>query len=162
MSKFNITDQAPNNSVITITLEQSDYQEKYKSELQKYRNQVHLKGFRKGKTPLSVIKKMYGKGILSDIVNNMFQEKLFDFIKKEDLKIIGQPILAEGQPQLDFDPKSPEEFELQFEVGQTNEFEIPDLSNSGNFEFLKVSAETATIDEELNTARTNMGGNDLS
>ena len=157
MSKVSITDQDQQQSVITVTVEQADYIDEYQSELKKYRNQAHLKGFRRGKTPLGVIKKMYGKGILAELVNKRFQEKLFEFIDNEKLNIIGQPILVEGQPLLDFDPKSPENFELQFEIGQTNEFEIDALDNGEAFEFLKVTVPDEDIEGELDNTRQRFG-----
>ena len=78
---------APLHISLDITLEPSDYTPAVKSELKKFRNQAQLKGFRKGKTPESVIKKMYGKhcrtnclGILmkriSTTLDNLFRMKI--------------------------------------------------------------------------------------
>ena len=157
MSKVSITDQDQQQSVITVTVEQTDYIDQYQTELKKYRNQAHLKGFRRGKTPLGVIKKMYGKGILAELVNKLFQEKLFEYINNEKLNIIGQPILVEGQPLLEFDPKSPENFELQFEIGQTNDFEVEGLDSSEAFEFLKVTVPNEDVENDLQNARQRFG-----
>jgi len=64
------------NAVIKLTIEKSDYEDTFNTELKNYKNKVQLKGFRKGKTPLSSIKKMYGKSVLLDVVNKTLQEKL--------------------------------------------------------------------------------------
>ena len=79
------------NVTIDITLEPNDYAPKYESELKKYKNQAQLKGFRKGMTPISVIKKMYGKSILSDVINETLQTKLFGYIDEQKLNYLGQP-----------------------------------------------------------------------
>ena len=64
------------NASLTITIEKGDYDKKFKSELNKYKDKVQMKGFRKGKTPTSVINKLYGKSILADTINKVLQESL--------------------------------------------------------------------------------------
>jgi trigger factor len=75
------------NITIELTLEPSDYSAKFESEIKKHKTQSQIKGFRKGMTPASVIKKMYGKSILSDIINDSLQEKLFAILTKTKLII---------------------------------------------------------------------------
>lgn len=156
MSKISRTDKDQLNTLITVTVEQSDYQDQYKKELQKYREQAHMKGFRKGKTPLGVIRKMYGKGVLADLVNKAFQENLANFIKEEDLNIIGQPLLAEGQPLLDFDPKSPTDFQLEFEVGHLPDFELNGL-NDEVFKMYQVVVPEDMLKDDLENGRMRFG-----
>ena len=45
------------NATITISITKEDYQDKFKSELKKVAGKATMKGFRKGKTPDSVVKK---------------------------------------------------------------------------------------------------------
>jgi len=71
--KTELIDKGQLSSELIIVLEKSDYLDKYKSELKKYKNKAHLKGFRKGKTPLSAIKKMYGQSVLADVINEKLQ-----------------------------------------------------------------------------------------
>ena len=54
---------------ISITIPVEDYRPKWEAELAKAQKKAQLKGFRKGKTPLSYVKKLYGEPLLSDIVN---------------------------------------------------------------------------------------------
>ena len=73
------------NVTIELTIQPEDYSSKFESELKKHKNTAQLKGFRKGMTPITVIKKMYGKSILSDIINETLQEKLFGYKHKTHL-----------------------------------------------------------------------------
>jgi len=80
------------NVSLSMTIEKSDYEPKFTEELAKYRQQAHLKGFRKGKTPMSTIKRMYGKSLLAETVNNVLQEQMTNYLKDEGFEYLGQPI----------------------------------------------------------------------
>ena len=70
-------------------------QRKVDSIIKNYRKDANIPGFRPGKTPLSVIKKKYGKSILADELNKLINQSLNDFIQKNNLDILGNP-LTEG------------------------------------------------------------------
>lgn len=52
---------------------------------------VSLKGFRKGKAPLSMVEQMYRPQIESEALNQFVQKEFFDVIEKEDLRVVGHP-----------------------------------------------------------------------
>ena len=80
------------NAVLTITLEKEDYEPKWEEELVKYRQRASFKGFRKGKTPMGIIRKLVGKSVLADVINDMvLQKELYKFLSQEDVNILGQP-----------------------------------------------------------------------
>ena len=70
------------NAVVTVTLEKSDYEAQFDQELQKFRKQAAMKGFRKGKTPASMVRKMYGRSVLADLINNLLSKELFGYISE--------------------------------------------------------------------------------
>ena len=58
--KIERTDFDELNAQLQVIIEPEDYLDRFKDELKKYKSKAHLKGFRKGKTPMSSLKKMYG------------------------------------------------------------------------------------------------------
>jgi trigger factor len=50
-----------------------------------------LKGFRKGKAPISMIKQVYGPQIEADALYKFISDEFLNAVKKEDLKVIGSP-----------------------------------------------------------------------
>jgi len=142
-------------TTITVTLEKSDYEPQFKAELNKYRKQGQMKGFRKGKTPLSVIKKMYGKGILSDVINGSLQNALYEYLTEEKLPVLGQPIPSEDQEPVSFDLKDMDDFVFKFDLGLAPEFEVQGLD--GTFEKLTVEIEDEMVEEDLLAARKRAG-----
>jgi trigger factor len=70
--------------------------------LQKATKTVSIKGFRKGKVPLRVVKQHYGKGVRQEVVGELVNSSFYEAIQKEELRPVGQPRIddlkdAEGQ-----------------------------------------------------------------
>ncbi len=146
------------NATITINITKDDYQSQFKSELTKTAAKAQMKGFRKGKTPLSVVKKMYGKGILSDAVNNTLQTALSDYLKSEELDILGQPIPSDDQDgDLDFDVNNLIDYEFKFDIGISPKVEVVGVSAKDTYNIDKIKIDDKTIDEELENAQKRLG-----
>ncbi|KGE88279.1 MAG: trigger factor [Phaeodactylibacter xiamenensis] len=145
------------NAVLTVTLEKSDYEPKFKTELSKYRKQANMKGFRKGKTPASVLKKMYGKGVLADVINEMLQKELYDYLTDNDIKILGQPLPSADQEPQDFDLKTLQDYVFKFDLGLAPDFEVQGADEHTTFEKMAVEPGEEMIDEDLQAARKRAG-----
>ena len=61
------------------------------SRLEELKGQVHLKGFRKGKAPVSFLKKMYGKGVMGEIVQEIVAETSQKAFSERDLQPATSP-----------------------------------------------------------------------
>lgn len=121
------------NAELTVTIEKKDYESKFVEELKKYRQQASMKGFRKGKTPLSVLKKMYGNSVLSNIVYDILNNELDTFLKEEKLAILGQPIPSEDTPEVSIDVKSMDDMEFKFDLGLAPDLEIKGFNKNKKF-----------------------------
>jgi trigger factor len=109
-------------ALIKINLKESDYQPKFKEKLKSYSKQAQIKGFRPGKVPVSLIEKMYGKSIKVEEINNILVESLKDYIKKNDIKIIGDPLPNNDKAEeIDWDTQT--EFDFEYSVGLIDNFE---------------------------------------
>ena len=113
---------------VTVTVSKEDYQAELKKQLKENRSKASLKGFRKGKAPESIIRKMYGKQILSDVVINKLQSGLYDYLKENDIQYLGNPIVAADQKPLDVE-FSVEEYSLSFDLGLIPEFGIDTIES---------------------------------
>lgn len=59
--------------------------------LQKATKTVNIKGFRKGKVPLKVVKQHYGKGVRQEVVGEIVNSSFFEAVSQESLRPVGQP-----------------------------------------------------------------------
>lgn len=146
------------NAVLSITLEKADYEPRLETELVKYRQKASFKGFRKGKTPKRVLKRLVGKSVLSDIINDLIQKELIEYLAKENNQhLLGQPIPSESQEPLDFDLDELKDFEFKFDVGFSPEFEVQGLSKDTTLRKYVVSIPDEQVEEELQAARRRFG-----
>lgn len=102
-------------ALLTVKLEKADYQEQVDKSLKNFRQKAQIPGFRKGMVPMSLVKKMYGKSVVAEEVNKLLSEKVYGYIKDNNLNILGEPLPNEDkQPEIDFDTM--EEFEFLFDI----------------------------------------------
>lgn len=106
--------------VITVSLEEKDYQEKVNKDLKAIGQKHPLDGFRPGKVPAGLLKKKFGKQVLADVINRETIDALFKYIEDQKLSILGEPLAVETQ-EVDFDKK---DFTFQFEVGLAPEINV--------------------------------------
>ncbi len=145
------------NAEVTLIIEQADYLANFNKELKSYQQKSQLKGFRKGKTPISVIKKMYGESVMQQSVMQLLSEKMDELIQSEDMKIIGEPFLV-GQDNLpNIDYKNPSDYSYKFEVGLEPEFDVLGVSKSDKYEQLVVKISDEMIDEEVENMLKRLG-----
>ena len=112
------------NCQVTIDIAADDYAEALKKRLNEYRRRADIKGFRKGMAPMSLIQRMYGDQCLYESVNHLVGEQLDKFIRDEKLRIVGEPLPSEDQPQIEW--KAGNDFTFKFDMAQTPElnFEV--------------------------------------
>lgn len=133
-------------ALLTVTLEKSDYKDKVEKQLINYAKNAQVPGFRKGKVPLSMVRKQYEAGIAFEEINKQVSDALNNYINENKLRLVGQPV---PQPVNDFNHNA-EQLEVAFEVGYEPDFTI-DLAKYEAPHY-KVSAS----DKEINKSIENM------
>ena len=144
------------NATITLSIPVSDYQPTFKAKLNEYKKTAHMKGFRKGKTPFSVIRKMYGKGTLVDLINKMVGEEIDKYIKEEELDLLGSPIPSKDQENYEFDTKDLEDFTFKFDLGLAPAFEVKGLDGT-EFNYHNAIIPDSMVEGDLANARKQFG-----
>ncbi|MEM0994001.1 MAG: trigger factor [Bacteroidota bacterium] len=145
-------------AILSITIEPSDYQAEYKSKLKEYRQKAQMKGFRRGQVPLSIVRKIYGKAVLGEIVGKVFQESLSNYVQKEMGTIILQPLMEKDFQTPIFYPKSSASYEYRAEVALAPEFEVLGAGSEDVYEKYKVEEiDSELIEKDWEAARKRSG-----
>src|SRR5690606_8495007 len=78
--------------------------------------------FRPGMVPPAHVKKMYGKSILVDEVNNLLSESVNNYIQQNEIEILGQPLPKEDDTQFNWDFN--DEFVFNYELGLAPQVDV--------------------------------------
>jgi len=131
------------NANLHVVLEETDYAPKVDEKIKEYSRKAQIKGFRPGKVPPAMIRKMYGKGILVEEINSLLSKSVNDYIKENDIKILGEPLPnEETQQKIDWDNQK--EFTFDFTLGLLPPFDL-------NLQDLTVEGYKVEVDDETLT-----------
>lgn len=133
------------NAVVTIEVAKEDYADKVKKILEDYRRNAKIPGFRPGKVPAGLVQRQYGKAVTIDEVNKLLQNSIFEYIEKEKLDILGNPIPV---TQTDIDWESNEPISFEFELGITPSFELP-IDKKHKVAYYSIKVDKKAIDQEM-------------
>ena len=140
------------NSLLSIEVVKKDYESNVDKVLVDYKKRANIPGFRKGHTPIGLIKKQYGLSVKVDEVNKVIQKALSDFLTDEKLAILGNPIPKENK-ELDW---SSDDMTFEFEIGLSPEFEVS-LKNKKAIESFQIEADTKMIDSQIENIQNQYG-----
>lgn len=155
ISKTSIDDL---NVLIRITIEKQDYESTVNEKLKDYKKKANMPGFRKGMVPANLIRRMYGKAVMAEEVNQILGRELTKYISDEKLNILGEPLPSKDEPlNIDFDKD--EEFEFAFDLGLSPEITI-DIEKIGKIPFYEISLEEELIDSQIQGYTNRFGMNE--
>jgi trigger factor len=141
--------------LIKIQLTESDYAPKVEEKVRDYSRKANIKGFRQGKVPTGVIKKMFGKGILVDEVNHIISHSVSDYIRTNNLRVLGDPLPNEEKARtIDWDLQK--DFEFEFQIGMVEDFTV-ELSKKVKVTSHPIDVDKKTMDETLEDIKRRFG-----
>ncbi len=129
-----------NSSVkLNVTIEKDALKEEYDKLLKDYSKKAHIKGFRKGKVPASVLEKKFGDSIKQEASANCIEKSLkeiFDEIEEKPLPYSTPELQDELEPDLEQDLS----FSVVYDV-------FPDIT-LGEYKGLTVEVPQVEVTEE--------------
>ncbi|MGN8071878.1 trigger factor [Mucilaginibacter sp. SG564] len=130
------------NAVVKININPEDYQPRVDKAIKENAKKAKLPGFRPGMVPAAHIKKMYGKSILVDEINNLLSDTLNKYIDEQKLEVLGQP-LPKVDDEKEYNWDFNDNFEFNYELGLAPQFEINFSSKDKTTQYvIKVDDET--------------------
>ncbi len=142
------------NAVITIVLDKADYQEKVEKTLKNYRKKANVPGFRPGNVPAGLINKLYGKAVLAEEVQQLVGESLYNYIKDNQLNILGEPMASLDQPAIDFDTQ--ESFTFMFDVALSPELTFT-LNKKDTIPYYTINITEDMVNEQVKSMASRNG-----
>lgn len=137
------------NLELTIEVEAADYAEIERKKLAERRRTADFKGFRKGNVPASMIKRVFGEQCLVESVNQVISQALDKHITDNSLRILGEPLSSEKQPEVEWVDGN--NFSFVFDLGLYPElnFEVVKEDKVPSYEISVEDKDKATMTENL-------------
>ena len=143
------------NGVLTMTIEQADYQEKVEKTLKEYRKKAQVPGFRPGMVPMGMIKKQYGTAVKVDEVNRLLGEKLYEYIRENKIQMLGDPLPnTEKQVAQDFEKEG--DLTFVFDIAVAPEFEAK-LSGKDKIAYYTIDVDDKLIGQQVEMYQSQAG-----
>jgi trigger factor len=143
------------NAIVKININPEDYQPRVEKAIKDHAKKAKIPGFRAGMVPASHIKKMYGKSILVDEINNMLSDTLNKYLEDEQLEVLGQP-LPKIEDEKSYNWDFADDFEFKYEVGLAPEFSI-DFSSKDKLTQYTIKVDADTLASRIKNIRRSYG-----
>ena len=153
---MNIQFEAPDkiNGLMTITLESADYQSEVDKTLKDYRKRANIPGFRPGQTPMGMIKRQFGASVKVDVVNKMLGEKLYEYVRDNNIHMLGEPLPSEKQEPLNIE--SDDTLTFKFDIAVAPEFKA-ELTEKDKIPFYNITVDEKLIDQQVEMYQSRSG-----
>ena len=148
---MNITTENINdlNVLVKIDIASDDYMPKVENSIKDYSKKLNLKGFRKGKVPPQVVKKMYGTEIVAEELNKLVNENLSNYLKENKIQILGDPLPKEDGNIPSLDVNNPQDQQFVYELGLQPEIKIDMIETKAEVERYDIQLDDAVVNEEI-------------
>lgn len=132
--------------LMTIVIEEADYQDDVRKQLNEYRRRVNMPGFRPGQAPLPLIKKQVGPQIKVDAINKLVGNKIYDYIKENNINMLGEPMPHLGEEPIDLDQPAP--YTLKFDIAVAPEMDVK-LTKKNKIVYYDITVDDKMIDQQV-------------
>ena len=138
-----------------INLAPADYQPRVEKVIKEQAKKAKIPGFRPGMVPAAHIKKMYGKSILVDEINNLLSDTLNNYITEQNLEVLGQP-LPKIDDSKEYNWDFNDQFEFNYEIGLAPEFAL-DFSSKDKLTQYEIKVDDETLQSRIKNIRRSYG-----
>ena len=148
--EFNKLDNV--NAELTVTLEEKDYADKVKKQLKEIGKNRPEPGFRAGHIPMALLEKKYGASVKYDIVNREIADAIYNYIRENKLRVLGQPVADKDNIFKEDEP----DFTFKFKVGLAPEIE-DHVGKDMKVPYYTIKVTDDMVDNEITALRKRFG-----
>ena len=144
--KISFENQDKVNGLMTLSVEAADYEEKVEKQLKEYRKKAKVPGFRPGMVPMGLIKRQYGTAAKLDEVNKLIGEAIYNYVKENNIQMLGEPLPSDKQVPQDLEGDGP--FEFVFDIAVAPDFKI-ELTSKDKVDYYEIDVDDKLVDQQI-------------
>lgn len=145
---MNISFENPDkvSGLLTITVEESDIKDDVEKLLKDYRKRANIHGFRPGMVPMGLIKKQFGASAKMDTINKFVGNKLYGYIKENNISMLGEPLPSEKQEAVDIEKDAP--YTFVFDIAIAPEVKV-ELGSKDKIDYYDIQVDDSLINSQV-------------
>ena len=145
------------NGLMTLTVEEADYQADVEKKLKDYRKKAQLPGFRPGMVPMGMIKRQYGTAVKVEEINRLLGEEIYKYVNENKIQMLGEPLPSDKQQPVDVEGAAP--YTFVFDIAVAPEFKI-ELTGKDKVDFYSISVDDKMVDSQVEMFAQRAGHNE--
>jgi len=115
-------------ALLTISIDQEDYQADFQAKIKEYAKKVQMKGFRPGKVPPALVERMYGPSLKGEAINSLINKSVDKYLKDNKVDILGD-LITENYNQNEEEPAENAPLKFSFHMAIRPEIAYPAVEN---------------------------------
>lgn len=145
--EFTLTNLDATSARLVVKVVEADYSAQVEKTLKNFRQKANIPGFRPGMVPMGLIKKQYGTAVKAEEINKALQQKTFEYIKENNIDMLGEPLPSEEQ-QSTIDFVNGNEFTFEFDIALAPKFDAT-LSTEDKLPYYRIQPTDEMIDSQV-------------
>lgn len=145
--EFTLTNLDATSARLVVKVVEADYSAQVEKTLKNFRQKANIPGFRPGMVPMGLIKKQYGTAVKAEEINKILQQKIFEYIKENNVDMLGEPLPCEEQ-QSTIDFVNGKEFTFEFEIALAPKFDAT-LGAEDKLPYYRIQPTDEMIDSQV-------------
>lgn len=145
--EFTLTNLDATSARLVVKVVEADYSAQVEKTLKNFRQKANIPGFRPGMVPMGLIKKQYGTAVKAEEINKILQQKVFEYIKENNVDMLGEPLPCEEQ-QSTIDFVNGKEFTFEFEIALAPKFDAT-LGTEDKLPYYRIQPTDEMIDSQV-------------
>jgi len=142
------------NALVSIRIDEADYATQVDKAIRNLKQKVMVPGFRPGMVPAGMIKKLYGRQVLSEEVGKITVDALYKYLDEQKIEYLGNPLPNQEKNQIDWENQK--EFVFYYDLGLAPQFDI-NIPKNDAFTHLQVEVEDSVLQDEIERLRSRYG-----
>ena len=143
------------NGLLTITVEEADFNASVEKTLKDYRKKANIPGFRPGQAPMGLIKRQFGASVRYDAVNKFVGEQLYKYIQDNNIQMLGEP-LPSAKQETPADIEKPAPYTFVFDIAVAPEINMA-LDGRNKIDYYTIKADDKLINEQIEMYQSRAG-----
>ncbi len=134
-------------ATLKVEIVEKDYRENVDKILKDYRKTAVMPGFRKGKTPMSIINKKYKTAVTVEEVNKILQDEMYKHISENKVNVLGSPMPKKSEKVIDWEKDN--DFNFEFEIGLAPDFDVK-ITKKDKLNYYNIKADEKLLNQYCN------------